>query len=209
MHGPTVIARDGDELVISSPHRGAGIAAVRLHQGLRSIGVDSRMAVLHKRSADPTVRLIPSPAGGPMLQDKRGDLLSPLLLDVHGSWRGILARYPHRPEGLEMFSDPRGLARLDVVRDLRDADVVSRWGGEEFVALFLVDSPEAAPGVAERLRASVSNREVGATLSGGVVIWRDAEALPTAISRADRLMYEAKHEGRNRLKADCGLLASG
>lgn len=92
---------------------------------------------------------------------------------------------------------------------LREYDVLCRWGGEEFVALFLVDSPEAAPGVAERLRASVSNREVGATLSGGVVIWRDAEALPTAISRADRLMYEAKHEGRNRLKADCGLLASG
>lgn len=92
---------------------------------------------------------------------------------------------------------------------LREYDALCRWGGEEFVALFMVASPEAAPGVAERLRASVSNREVEATLSGGVVIWREAEALADAISRADKLMYEAKQEGRNRLNADCRLDADG
>ena len=92
---------------------------------------------------------------------------------------------------------------------LREYDALCRWGGEEFVALFMVASPDAAPTVAERLRASVSNREVEATLSGGVVIWREAEALADAISRADKLMYEAKQEGRNRLNADCRLDADG
>jgi glycosyltransferase involved in cell wall biosynthesis len=104
---------------------GAGISASRLHQGLLAVGVDSRMAVLHKRSQDPAVRVVPSPDGAPLLAGQGSDVVSPLWPAAHARWNQTLARHPRRPEGLEMFSDPRGLARLELIEELRDADVVN------------------------------------------------------------------------------------
>lgn len=98
---------------------------------------------------------------------------------------------------------------LGLKAQMREYDALCRWGGEEFVVLFMVETQESASAVAERMRTCVSDGAAEVTLSGGVVVWRDTESLSDAIDRADRLMYEAKQGGRNCLRADCSHAAAG
>jgi len=96
----------------------------------------------------------------------------------------------------------------------RPADLVARFGGEEF-AVLLADmaGPEGAAIVAERLRLAVQALALPhpaspfgvVTVSGGVVAMLPDTLEPTRLLReADRALYAAKAGGRNRI---CGLEA--
>lgn len=93
---------------------------------------------------------------------------------------------------------------------LRPYDLFARVGGEEF-ALMLVDSdPREARAILERLRAAVEAIELevlGTTLrltvSLGLAILEPGGSLEVGLARADRALYRAKREGRNRV---CGPL---
>lgn len=89
---------------------------------------------------------------------------------------------------------------------VRMADVLARWGGDEFV-LMLADAraPLARAGL-ERLRSRVaalvlraSGRDLRITLSIGLTEHIAGESVPQALDRADRALYEAKAQGRNRV----------
>jgi len=93
----------------------------------------------------------------------------------------------------------------------RDADVVARIGGEEFV-LFMPDtSPEGAQALAEQARQAVHDigiphamSEAGSAVSislGGVsmVLPQAGPLPPDLLERCDRALYRAKHLGRNRV----------
>jgi len=85
---------------------------------------------------------------------------------------------------------------------LREADLPARWGGEEFLCVLANTTLSQAHICAERIRKSVAamNTPVGAvTVSGGVVQLQAGENLTTVIARADALLYQAKHAGRNRV----------
>lgn len=91
---------------------------------------------------------------------------------------------------------------------LRGQDVLGRYGGEEFVAL-LPDATEAqAASVAERIRAAVASGPVETpdtaipiTASFGVAgVGEGDDSLHAAIERADQALYQAKAEGRNRVR---------
>ncbi len=93
----------------------------------------------------------------------------------------------------------------------RESDIVSRWGGEEFVILFPETDTNGALTISEKIRAdvenSVMNLEDGGvlklTVSIGIAqIDKDIEA---SIHRADEALYKAKASGRNRV---CLSLAS-
>jgi diguanylate cyclase (GGDEF)-like protein len=99
-------------------------------------------------------------------------------------------------------------------RSMRLGETVSRYGGEEFVALVQGDMRRACV-VAERVRAAVEALDVRAgdgvslrvTVSIGVsarVMKLDgtdaAEAAHALIDSADRAMYAAKCGGRNRVE---------
>jgi diguanylate cyclase len=89
---------------------------------------------------------------------------------------------------------------------LRGTDVVSRWGGEEFVLLL----PEAALSAArvgvERMRgriaatpmAHLSGVPIRVTVSVGLTEHIAGESVTQTLERADRALYEAKAQGRNR-----------
>ncbi len=103
-------------------------------------------------------------------------------------------------------------ALIAVAHALRDGlgekGEVARWGGEEF-AVLLPDMPlPAARELCEQLRARVEAIDCSAyapgwalTISGGVTERTGVTHHERLVGRADALLYEAKHAGRNRI---CG-----
>jgi len=104
----------------------------------------------------------------------------------------------------------RVLARLgELVRShMRRSDVAGRFGGEEFTIYLPEVDEEGAKAVAEKIRASVEtdpDMPVRVTISVGCV-WLthrgDAAAeLEGMLKSADRRLYEAKRNGRNRVES--------
>jgi diguanylate cyclase (GGDEF)-like protein/PAS domain S-box-containing protein len=90
---------------------------------------------------------------------------------------------------------------------LRDIDVFGRLGGEEFGAILVETDLEQATVIAERLRAAVAENaidmhgsRVTITVSIGVSMWReDDDAFGDLMRRADKALYAAKDQGRNRV----------
>jgi len=90
--------------------------------------------------------------------------------------------------------------------NLRPADTVGRWGGEEFVIHLPETDTKAISVVAEKLRVLVSRSRLeladgggaSATISIGATVVHPDDSLETLIGRADRLMYASKQTGRNR-----------
>ncbi|MCA0209182.1 MAG: diguanylate cyclase [Proteobacteria bacterium] len=89
---------------------------------------------------------------------------------------------------------------------LRDEDMLGRIGGEEFVCILQRSSAHAAEIVAERVRKAV---EVGtaaeeglpqATISVGLAVYDGDSDIEELLHRADKALYVAKREGRNRLR---------
>ncbi|MGE4552935.1 MAG: diguanylate cyclase [Desulfovibrionaceae bacterium] len=93
--------------------------------------------------------------------------------------------------------------------NIRRADLLVRYGGEEFLVLLAETSQaDAAEHVAEKIRAAVETADLaipsGArlkkTISLGVAVFPDdADQLYRAIKYADVALYQAKENGRNRV----------
>ena len=88
-----------------------------------------------------------------------------------------------------------------VSENKRPRDILSRWGGEEFVILFPTTSISAAVRVTDRLRVVISTTifSVGerVTCSFGVTEYQQGDTPITLLRRADKLMYDAKAAGKN------------
>jgi two-component system cell cycle response regulator len=101
------------------------------------------------------------------------------------------------------------VARI-LVANLRETDVLCRYGGDEFVIGLPGCDLDAGIATAERLRALVElstfrlgDAEVRCTLSMGVTAAHVGETvdLGTLLERADEALYDAKEGGRNRVCA--------
>jgi diguanylate cyclase (GGDEF)-like protein/PAS domain S-box-containing protein len=90
--------------------------------------------------------------------------------------------------------------------NLRKQDLVGRWGGEEFVAIFSDVDVNGIESVTEKMRFLVAESkirkgldEIKVTISIGVTIALPGDTAKGLVDRADRLMYESKKAGKNRV----------
>lgn len=95
---------------------------------------------------------------------------------------------------------------------LRERDLFARFGGEEFIALLAAPTADEVPATAERLRIAISGApvhvgglriDVTASVGGAMgeaLPGSDARLLEQLVARADEALYQAKADGRNRVR---------
>ena len=100
------------------------------------------------------------------------------------------------------------IARI-FMQETRDADFISRFGGEEFVGIFPETRLEDALSLANKIRKKVEssnfhyeNKPVPITASAGLATFRPNDTIDAVFKRADAALYRAKETGRNRCIAD-------
>jgi diguanylate cyclase (GGDEF)-like protein len=91
--------------------------------------------------------------------------------------------------------------------NIRETDTMGRWGGEEFLILLQDMDAESLLVIGEKLlnlvrRSNLTlpdGRNLSATISIGGTLVREDDTLESVVDRADRLMYQSKANGRNRV----------
>lgn len=137
-------------------------------------------------------------------------------VELHLSTEGVQLAFAFLDiDHFKLINDTHGHAAGDAVlmgltdvlgANTRRSDVIGRLGGEEFgICMPKIRLPEAQTLVA-RLRASVAGQPfpttvgaVGATCSIGLTMSQPGDGTADLMARADRALYRAKHEGRNRV----------
>ncbi len=99
----------------------------------------------------------------------------------------------------------REVARIGLAQG-RKSDVLARWGGEEFVMLLRDAALPAACAGVERWRRALAVAPLAAgtarlavRFSAGVAQHQRGETVEQTLARADRALYEAKAQGRDRV----------
>jgi two-component system, cell cycle response regulator len=94
-----------------------------------------------------------------------------------------------------------------ITATLRGHDVLSRFGGDEFVLLAERIAPGDVEALFDRIRAAVSAGPIATragilriTISFGVGVWRDGETANDLLAKADAALYRAKSDGRDRVR---------
>jgi len=92
---------------------------------------------------------------------------------------------------------------------MRASDIVTRWGGEEFIVLAMHCDLEKARNMAEEIRLAVMNNpysgkdsglDMAFTVSIGVTQHRAGDGHNQLLGRVDKALYKAKKGGRNRVE---------
>ena len=115
-------------------------------------------------------------------------------------------------DNFKKFNDDFGHATGDevlktiakiVYNSLREHDIAVRWGGEEFLVLLPQTNISGAMQVSEKIRTAIQNfkselipREI--TASFGVTELKEDDNEESLLNKADKALYEAKAQGKNR-----------
>jgi diguanylate cyclase (GGDEF)-like protein len=139
------------------------------------------------------------------LARRNGQALALLIVDID-HFKKINDDHGHLSGDLALRTMADGLRRR-----LRGQDIAGRWGGEEFIVILPGTDAAGACGLAENLRRSaeqarlvaLDGRPIGLTISIGVHALDAAsgDARDDMIAAADRALYLAKQNGRNRVEA--------
>lgn len=96
-----------------------------------------------------------------------------------------------------------------LVNVMRPYDFVGRWGGEELVAIIPHVKQEELFELGERFRKLIAvssfkttQGNLGVTVSIGATLSREDDTIHSIIERADKMMYESKRAGKNRVTVD-------
>ena len=134
---------------------------------------------------------------------QNGLSLSILMMDIDG-FKIINDTYGHSA-GDSVLTKVAAVAKSE----MRDSDILGRYGGDEFVLGLGHTNLEAASKVAERIRTAIAKIDIvvsKATLikvsvSIGVRCLQNEMTLDELINNADNKLYEAKAEGKNIVRA--------
>lgn len=170
---------------------------------LLAVSVREMLCVVqHERDRDPLTQLL-----------NRRAFFELAPARIHRAGRGAWALLVCDVDHFKQINDTLGHAAGDTVlqavarvleRNVRQDDLVVRFGGEEFVVLLQCTDLAAASAVADRMREQLAQMHPAAggrrlTASFGVAPVEGSQGLEAAIARADALLYEAKRSGRNRV----------
>jgi diguanylate cyclase len=124
--------------------------------------------------------------------------------DRHGHLAGdeILREFADRVAG-----EIRELDRMG--RDgISEQETFGRYGGEEFLLVLPETDAEGTRICGERIRTRIAiehfkseTAEADITVSIGITIYRPGEHIRETLARADQALYQAKHNGRNRMES--------
>ncbi|ANJ27320.1 hypothetical protein ATC03_11925 [Agromyces aureus] len=170
------------------------IARVRLEESLRRAAMHDEVTGL------PSRRLFEEDVTGAILGDF--EVLTVLFIDLDG-FKAVNDRLGH-PAGDALLREVGQRLRGEI----RERDVLGRFGGDEFIAVAAVESPNAAEILAERVRATVARPydelpvDLTITASIGVVTVTHADGpiiVDHLVRAADHAMYEAKLAGGDQV----------
>lgn len=186
--------------LLTMRERGVVRELTRTHERLRELSrVDSLTGLYNRRHFQEVLERVWERA------QFDGGHLSILMVDVD-HFKKFNDRYGH-PAGDECLAQ---IAKVLQQTLRRPDDMVARYGGEEFIALLPQTEASYAVVVADRIRAAVealhmrhesSTSSHFVTVSVGVASCRADFLLKSSalIAAADQALYQAKHEGRNRV----------
>jgi len=120
-----------------------------------------------------------------------------LLLDID-LFKNVNDTYGHNLGDVTIKEVARVLSK-----NARESDLVSRYGGEEFLIMLSNSNINSAYTLAERIRKEISELKIGdtnlkITISIGCTEYKRDEKLDSFINRVDLLLYKAKDQGRNQ-----------
>lgn len=135
-------------------------------------------------------------------------------MTTQGSLAMIMADVDHFKSFNDKWGHQTGDQVLRLVAEVMNAnikgqDLLARYGGEEFAILLPGTLLENAHMLADRIRRAVesrrlkkrqSNEDLGViTMSMGVAAYKPGDSVTSLIERADKTLYLAKDQGRNRV----------
>lgn len=131
--------------------------------------------------------------------DRYGERFTIVLIDLD-HFKRVNDQYGHKvgDQALMAFANASGIV-------LRETDTIARWGGEEFIFLLPNTDARKALVAMERLRQTLSTCTVSEAVpqlrvkfSAGIAVHDTITGLNHTLERADKALYQAKSEGRDR-----------
>lgn len=127
--------------------------------------------------------------------NRTGEKLSLALIDID-NFKQINDQYGH-----EVGDRVLEMVAYELQNSVREADIVGRWGGDEFIVILRNTDIDRAKKVAERILNNIRNVRVNSlrlSVSLGLAEYR-GESLKELIRKADKALYKAKEKGKDRI----------
>lgn len=187
---PDIAIKDDERKLLLSIGEQIAVAVenARLHEATRQLALHDPLTGLANR------RHLDIVAEGNLAMARRyGTTFSIILLDLD-HFKNYNDAHGHGAGDQLLVAVARTMKK-----EVRDTNLVVRYGGEEFLVLLPDTEIASAMLVAERIRAKICE-STGVTVSMGVAWAKDAVySMAELIAAADKALYQAKNSGRNRV----------
>jgi diguanylate cyclase (GGDEF)-like protein len=193
---PRFGAADTRAVLLLSAWAGMALENLRLSESIEKLAVmDDLTQVYNYRFIKMALRREIKRAG------RFGQELSVVMIDVDN-----LKAYNDRNGHLRGSFLLKEIATV-LAAQVRSFDLIAKYGGDEFTVILPQTGREGALVVAERMRQAVAERQFPLTAPGDITVSLGVAAFPTdepdgngLIRAADRALYRAKQQGRNRVE---------